>query len=81
MDSNRGDTMQPTSRPIATTTRGTSRYALYRTANGSLELWTRGKHGYCAGNVSDARNFSAAVDAAEEEMTILIADARAELGL
>jgi hypothetical protein len=51
-------------------------YALH--ANG--ELWTTGKYAYMCGYVSDPENLDYAIDNHEEEMRVLMADFRAELG-
>jgi len=52
-------------------------YVLYE--NG--ELWTTGEHAYRCGYVSDPENITAAIDAHEEEVRILLAEAHAEFGL
>lgn len=48
------------------------------------ELWKRGRYGYMAGYVSrptDPDAFECAIDSAEEEGRVLMAQARAEFGL
>jgi hypothetical protein len=53
------------------------KYFLYKTEEGYLELW-RGQYGsewgYRAGYVSDADNFEYAVEVAEEELRVLMAE-------
>lgn len=53
------------------------RYGL--TADG--ELWRLGHHGYRAGYVMHAENFETAIDNHEEELRVLMAEARREFGL
>jgi hypothetical protein len=43
-------------------------------------LYRLGKHGYEAGHIMDPENIECAVDAAEEEMRVMMAEARAEFG-
>jgi hypothetical protein len=69
----RGVSTKPSS-PIVARRKG---YALY--SNG--ELWTTGPHAYMAGYVMDPGNIDTAIDVAEEEMRIMMADARIEFGL
>lgn len=55
------------------------KYAIYE-SGGFFELWKKGEYGYMAGNVMNPENFEAAIYAHEEEMAILIANAKAEFG-
>tara|TARA_R110002110_G_scaffold35869_2_gene120296 strand:- start:39 stop:251 length:213 start_codon:yes stop_codon:yes gene_type:complete len=67
---------KPTTNPVATETRGESTYQLF--SNG--ELWKAGPHGFMAGHVMDPENITSAIDAHEEEMHFIMADALAEFG-
>jgi hypothetical protein len=49
-------------------------YVLYE--NG--ELWTTGKYGFRAGYVMEPGNLDTAIDNHEEEMRVMLADARSE---
>ena len=44
------------------------------------ELWTTGKHGYLAGHVIEPGNLDNAIDNHEEEVRVMMAQARAEFG-
>lgn len=68
---------RPTTKPVATEKRGKATYSLF--ANG--QLWTGGRHGFLCGYVSDPENLDYAIDNHEEEMSVLMAQARAEFGL
>ncbi len=67
---------RPSGRPIEVVTRGRRKYALYD--NG--ELWLMGRDGYMAGYVMNPENIDYAIDNHEEEMEILLAQAREEFG-
>ena len=66
----------PSGKPVKTVKRGKTRYALY--SNG--ELWVMGRDGFMAGHVMNPENIEDAIDAHEEEMAELMAQARAEFG-
>ena len=59
--------------PIVATREG---YELF--ANG--ELWTTGEHGFLCGHVCNPENLDYAIDTHEEEMRVLMAQAKAEFG-
>ena len=65
---------RPKTKPVAKSTRNGTTYVVY--SNGTL--WTTGQHGFCCGYISDPDNIEGAIDAHEEEMFCLIADAQAE---
>ena len=67
---------KPTTKPVKQQRRGKTRYQLL--SNG--ELWTAGKHGYHCGYVSDPDNLDYAIDVHEEEMHVLMEQARVEFG-
>ncbi len=53
------------------------KYVLYD----NTELWTTGEHAFMCGYVMDPENMVVAIDNHEEEMRVLIAQAREEFGL
>ena len=65
---------------LKTLTRGKTRYALKQTGTGGLELHVLGRHGFMAGHVSRVEGFERAIEAHEEEMKALWADALQEFG-
>jgi len=69
--------MSDETRPTVPVVASLKQYDLY--ANG--ELWTRGEHGFRAGYVMDAENLDTAIVNHEEEMRVLLAQAREEFGL
>jgi len=72
----KGNDMADEQLPTTRAVRAARGYALY--PDGSL--WRRGAYPYRAGYVMDPANFDAAVDAAEEEARVLLAQAREEFG-
>jgi hypothetical protein len=65
-----------TETPTGTLTTENEKYALYSTG----ELWTKGEYAFLCGYCSCPENFETAIDAHEEEMACLLADAREEFG-
>ena len=67
---------KPTTKPVKQQRRGKSLYQLF--SNG--ELWIDGEHGYLCGYVSDPENLDYAIDEHEDEMHVLMEQARIEFG-
>lgn len=71
------DETKPTTKPVRTLTVDGRKFALYATSYG-LELWRLGRCPYLAGYVSDAEHMGTAIDNHQEEMRVMLAQARDE---
>lgn len=71
-------TKQPPPYTVVDTREG---YELRRYPKEGLVLWTTGRYAYECGYVMDAENLDTAIDAHEEEVRVLMDQARREFGV